>query len=294
MLSHPFTTLISTEDLSRYYLEPGWIVIDCRFDLSQPRLGLHNYQDGHIPGAIYAHLADQLSGPIKSGSGRHPLPKPEQWVETLSYWGIDRSKQVVAYDAQGGALAAARLWWMLRWMGHTRVAVLDGGYPKWLREDRPLRAGIETPSSSLFMGKAHNQMLVTTQDVEKVIEENTYQLFDARAPERFSGEKETIDPVAGHIPGAVNFFYGNSLDEDGVFLEKYTLRDRFQSAFQSLTPEQIIFYCGSGVTSCQSLLAMEYAGLPGARLYAGSWSEWIKNPQHRISTNGIPPKPNPE
>jgi thiosulfate/3-mercaptopyruvate sulfurtransferase len=285
VLAHPYTTIISTEDLAKYYLEPDWVIVDCRFDLAQSSLGLYNYQQGHIRGAIYAHLANELSGPVRPDSGRHPLPSHHHWIETLSYWGIDHSKQVVAYDSQGGAMAAARLWWMLRWMGHTRVAVLDGGYPKWLRENRPIRAGIETPISGHFASIRHDEMIATTADVEHAIASDSdglYRLFDARAPERYSGENEAIDPVAGHIPGATNAFYAACLDDDGVFLEKYKLHEHYAQLLSGLPPERAIFYCGSGVTSCQSLLAMEHAGLSGARLYAGSWSEWIRNPEHEV------------
>jgi thiosulfate/3-mercaptopyruvate sulfurtransferase len=278
----PYTALVSTDLLFDHLQDPDWIIFDCRFDLMNPGWGLHDYQKHHIPGAIYAHLNDELAGPIQTTTGRHPFPKPEHWVETLSNWGVNPGKQVVIYDSSGGS-NAARMWWMLRWIGLTRAAVLDGGLDAWLRDSRPQAAGIEIGKPTWFFGRPNPKLLVKTNEVDRIRLDPQHILIDARSPVRFRGEQETIDAAAGHIPGAINHFYGDNLTPDGKFLSPEILREKYLSLLHGLPPQNAVIYCGSGVTSCHVLLALEAAGLPGARLYPGSWSEWIRDPQRPIA-----------
>ncbi|NLG99411.1 MAG: sulfurtransferase [Chloroflexi bacterium] len=268
------STIISTEDLEKRLTDPDWVIVDCRFDLSNPDWGFAEYQKSHIPGAVYAHLDRDLSGPAGKETGRHPLPDLELFASRLGSWGIGAGKQVVVYDTNGGAYAA-RLWWMLRFLGHPAAAVLDGGFPKWQQEGRPVRAGVEQRAPAQFSPQPDWGMVVTADEVEQIRRSPDHRLIDARAPERFRGEVEPIDPVAGHIPGAVNRFHGSNLSPDGALLPAGTLRSQFMDLLGGVPPQNAVVYCGSGVTSCHHLLAMEIAGLPGARLYAGSWSEWI-------------------
>lgn len=272
-----FTTIVSTAVLAEHLDDPAWIVFDCRFDLQKPDWGLQDYLMGHIPGAIYADLDRDLSGPRTPAAGRHPLPSPDRWMDLLSSWGMTPDKQVIVYDTAGGAYAA-RMWWMLRWVGHDRVAVLDGGYPKWVREGRPVSAGRETRVPAQFSGNVRPAMLADADEVDRLREDPRYRLIDARSGVRFRGEQEPIDPVAGHIPGAVNRFHGDNLAPEGTFLPTGVLRSQFETLLDGAAAERAVVYCGSGVTSCHHLIAMELAGLPGARLYAGSWSEWIRDP----------------
>jgi len=268
------STIISTEDLEKRLTDPDWVIVDCRFDLSNPDWGFAEYQKSHIPGAVYAHLDRDLSGPAGKETGRHPLPDLELFASRLGSWGIGAGKQVVVYDTNGGAYAA-RLWWMLRFLGHPAAAVLDGGFPKWQQEGRSVRAGVEQRAPAQFSPQPDWGMVVTADEVEQIRRSPDHRLIDARAPERFRGEVEPIDPVAGHIPGAVNRFHGSNLSPDGALLPAGTLRSQFMDLLGGVPPQNAVVYCGSGVTSCHHLLAMEIAGLPGARLYAGSWSEWI-------------------
>jgi thiosulfate/3-mercaptopyruvate sulfurtransferase len=270
-----YTTIISPEILLSHLSDPDWAIFDCRFDLKDPNWGLINYQESHIPGAVYAHLDRDLSAPvIPAQTGRHPLPAVEDLAARFSAWGINHQTQVVVYDTAGGAYAA-RLWWLLRFLGHTAAAVLDGGFQSWQKAGYPLSTGIETHSPSVFTPQPNWDMIATTQEVEQVHSNPHYRLIDARAPERFRGEVEPIDPVAGHISGAVNRFHGANLQPDGKFLPPEVLRSQFSDLINPVLLENTIVYCGSGVTSCHHLVALERAGLPSARLYVGSWSEWI-------------------
>ena len=277
-----YTTLISPSDLFAHHSEPDWAILDCRFDLKDPAWGEAAYRQGHISGAVYAHLDRDLSGPRTADNGRHPLPPVEAIAARLSDWGISGSTQVVVYDQVGGAYAA-RLWWLLRFLGHNAVAVLNGGLPAWQSAGYPLVAGVETRPTADFHPNPHGDMLVTTAEIERLHTDPAYRLIDARAAERFRGEVEPIDPVAGHIPGALNRFHGQNLAKTGQFLAPQVLRRQFSDLLGPLPPENAVVYCGSGVTSCHHLLAMEHAGLPGARLYLGSWSEWITDPKRPIS-----------
>lgn len=278
-----YTTLISTAELLPHLNEPDWVVVDCRFALSDTGLDRREYLQRHIAGAVYAHLDEDLSGPIIRGkTGRHPLPAVETFARTLSNWGIDHQVQVVAYDSLGGAIAA-RLWWLLRWLGHGGVAVLDGGWPRWERAEHPTRSGTESREPRDFIPHPRPELLVETNDVAKIRTDPSFRLFDARSADRYQGENETIDPVAGHIPGAISLPYAGNLDEEGSFLPLQDLKARFQAQLGDVPPEQAVFYCGSGVTAAHNLLAMAHVGLGEARLYAGSWSEWITDPERSVA-----------
>lgn len=277
-----FRTLISTGELETILGSPQLVIVDCRFDLANTTWGYGAYQAGHIPGAVYAHLDHDLSGPVTSSTGRHPLPSEAAFFETLGKWGIDAEKQVVVYDSAGGAMAG-RLWWMLRYYGHPSTAVLDGGYPKWTAENRPVRTGIENYPPAVFRGQAHPEMLISLEEVEQMRQDPNQLLVDARTPQRYRGEVEPIDPVAGRIPGAVNRFHGDNLTGEGVMKPPEQLRIEFSALIGQVPADQVAVYCGSGVTSVHHILAMELAGLPGARLYAGSWSEWIRDPQRPVA-----------
>ncbi len=279
-----FTTLVSTETLARHLEDADWVLVDCRFELQASDWGREDYRRAHIPGAVYAHLDQDLSSPITSTSGRHPLPDPGGFIARLSAWGIEAGKQVVAYDTVGGAYAA-RLWWLLRYFGHAAVAVLDGGFTLWEGERRPTRAGDEARPAANFTGKpAGEDYFLTTERVNEIRSDPHYRLIDARSRDRYLGEHEPIDPVAGHIPGAVDRFHARNLKPDRTFQPPEKLRAEFLALLSGVEPENSVVYCGSGVTSCHHLLAMEVAGLPGARLYPGSWSEWIRDPERPVAT----------
>jgi thiosulfate/3-mercaptopyruvate sulfurtransferase len=275
-----FDILVSTDTLAAHLQDPNWLIFDCRFDLDDLDLGFSQYLAGHIPGAVYVHLNEDLSAKTTPHTGRHPLPDPDTFAKKCAAWGIQPDKQVVVYDAAGGSFAD-RMWWMLRAIGHLAVAVLDGSYPKWLAENRPITQGIEHPrpvEGNLAGISFDPQMLVNADAVQQVLNNSAYLLIDARAAERFNGLNETRDPIAGHIPGAVNRYYGLDLNPDGTFKSSQELQSEFKVLLGGVLPENVILYCGSGVTSCHLLVAMEAAGMKGARIYAGSWSEWCRNP----------------
>jgi thiosulfate/3-mercaptopyruvate sulfurtransferase len=274
-----FTTLISTGDLSD--VRDGHLaIVDCRFNLQQDAWGRDQYLASHIPSAVYAHLTHDLSGPLTGSNGRHPWPSPTAMASTFSRMGIGAGTQVVVYDQDVG-IFAARLWWMLRSMGHDAVAVLDGGWAKWVREGRPTRAGDEQPAPATFVPHPRPALIA---DLETVIAATDALLVDARTPERFAGRGETLDRVGGHIPGAVNRFYKNNVSDEGTFRDAASLRADFEQILGGRPPGRAIMYCGSGVTACHNLLALEHAGLSGSRLYPGSWSEWSSDPQRPIET----------
>jgi thiosulfate/3-mercaptopyruvate sulfurtransferase len=271
-----FSTIVSVRQLFENNGDPNWVIVDCRFDISKPDWGFEEYQHGHIPGAVYANINQDLSSTITPQTGRHPLPFPETFIQTASNWGIDTKKQVVVYDHLSGAYAS-RLWWLLRNYGHDAVAVLDGGMQAWVNSGYPLISGVETKKWADFEGIPDPNQWITTPEMEMLIKDPTFVLIDSRAPERYRGEIETIDSVAGHIPGAINRFYHENLTNDGYFLPGDQLRQAFEAISGEIPPDHTIMYCGSGVTACMHLLAMEIAGLYGAKLYAGSWSEWIRD-----------------
>jgi thiosulfate/3-mercaptopyruvate sulfurtransferase len=283
------STLVSTEELSQHLSDPSWLVVDCSFMLAKPDEAEKNYLQGHIPGAIYAHLDRDLSTPIIPGvTGRHPLPTPEEAARRFGQMGIAQGMQVVAYDEVGGALAAVRLWWMLRWLGFYSVAVLDGGLVKWLAEDRPQQPGSIRRPPAGFVPHPHPEMLVPVEQVERLRLDPSYRLIDVRTPERYRGEAEPIDPVAGHIPGALSLPYARNLAEDDTFRSPSELRTLYEPLLGNIPPEKVVFYCGSGVTSVHSILALLVAGLGETRLYAGSWSEWIAPCTRPVATGAAP------
>ena len=279
----PHTTLISAAALHPHLENPTWVILDCRSDLTDPQAGPLAFATGHIPGAQYANPDRDLSDPNKAPGqlfrGRHPLPSREVFIETLRDWGVYPNTQVVAYDAQAG-MFAARLWWMLRWVGHRAVCVLDGGLPAWQAQGGALSVEvIKRPHGSITLQNSLCS-LVSADDVLANLSARAKQVLDARAPDRFRGENETIDPVAGHIPGAKNRWFKDNLKADAHFKPAADLRSEFSALISS--PENTIAQCGSGISACHNLLAMEIAGLAGASLYPGSWSEWSSDPARPI------------
>lgn len=284
-----FDTLISVPELAQRLETPTLVILDCRFDLARPAWGEAAYDEARIPRARYAHLERDLSDALRPESGRHPLPEPQALAGRLGGWGIDAGVQVVAYD-QGPGAFAARLWWLLRWLGHRAVAVLDGGLAAWQAAGLALETATPAaPRPRHFEGRAQAGELITTAQLEQLLGAGQLTsgervLIDARSADRFAGRNETIDPVAGHIPGARNHPFTDNL-ADGRFLPAAALRERYLSTLGQQQPEQAVCMCGSGVTACHTLLALQIAGLPGARLYGGSWSEWIRDPAHPVAAD---------
>ena len=277
----PFTTLVTVDELAASLNDPNWRVFDCRHDLAEPEKGARAYCESHIPGALFAHLDRDLSGAKTGRNGRHPLPVAGTFAEWLGRAGVDSARQVVAYDDAGGAFAA-RLWWLLRWLGHRSVAVLDGGWPAWLAAGQPTSAAPATVTRAQFEGRPDPSMVVDAAWLETRLDQAGVRLIDARSPDRFRGDNETIDPVAGRIPGAVNRFFKDNLRADGRFESADRLRAAFESLAAGVPPAAVVNQCGSGITACHNLLAMEVAGLHGARLYPGSWSEWCSDPRRPV------------
>jgi thiosulfate/3-mercaptopyruvate sulfurtransferase len=277
-----FTTLISAPQL-RELLAAGTppVILDTSFDLADTSAGERSHRDGHLPGARYAHLDDDLSAPKTGRNGRHPLPAREAFAETVGRWGIAPDTQVVVYDRQGGAYAA-RGWWMLRWLGHAAVAVLDGGLAAWQDAGGALESGAVVDGAAAPPYPAREPLAALIDAAGLAAQLGTVTLLDARSPERFRGEAEPIDPIAGHIPGAHNRFHKENLGADGRFKPPRELRAAF-AALAGEEPAGVVHQCGSGVTACHNLLAMEYAGFAGSRLYPGSWSEWSSDPSRPIA-----------
>ncbi|MEM1323239.1 MAG: sulfurtransferase [Bacteroidota bacterium] len=280
-----YTTLITVEELAPYLSNPDCRIIDCRFTLADVNKGRMDYQASHIPGAFYAHLDEELSGEIiPDVTGRHPLPPVAAFSDQLASWGIDASVQVVAYDYGNGAIAS-RLWWMLNWLGHERVAVLDGGWPAWQATGQPVSADLPTISPRPFVASPRMDRLCDAATVEQRRQQADYCLIDARASRRYAGIEEPIDPVAGHIPGAVNLPFAENVEERGKWRSSAELHQRFAQQLAGRPAGQAIVYCGSGVTACHNLLAMKHAGLGEGQLYAGSWSDWITDPNRPVEKN---------
>ena len=271
------TTLVSTNDLAARLGNDRLVIVDCRFDLADVGAGRRSYESAHVPGAVFADINDDLAGTPTGTNGRHPLPDPAAFIATLGRLGIDDDAQVIAYDQDTG-MYASRLWWMLRWMGHDAVAVLDGGFARWCAEGRPTKAGIERNAARGFHGVPNDAMVASIADVSAAPP-----LLDARAPERYRGDVEPLDRVAGHIPGARNHFYKDNLAADGSFKTPAELRARFTESLGGTLPADLVCYCGSGVTACHNLLALEHADIHGARLYPGSWSEWSSDPSRPVA-----------
>lgn len=277
-----YSDFVTTSQLATHAHDSAWVLVDCSFDLAEPAWGRENYLEGHIPGAIYAHLDEDLSAPKTARTGRHPLPDVGIMAQRLGQWGIGPGRQVIVYDTASGAFAA-RLWWMLHYYGYPAAAILDGGYAKWVEEGRPLVSGQEAPHPAAhFVPKLHPEMLVSQEDVENIRLDPAWKLVDARSAVRYRGEQEPIDPVKGHIPGSVNRFHGENLKTDGTLLPKAELRRQLKKLLGGTPVNQTVVYCGSGVTSCFHVAAMYRAGLGMPRLYAGSWSEWIRDPKNPI------------
>ena len=274
-------TLVGTAALADHLDDPLWVVVDCRHDLLRPEAGRAGYANSHIPGARFMHLDHDLAGPKTGTNGRHPLPDAASFAAKLGAAGIGAGTQVIAYDAQEG-VNASRLWWMLRWMGHDSVAVLDGGWPKWVEEQRPCTAVVPHPRPNTFRTSPGGGW-VDTAYVISHLERQDMLIVDARSAQRFRGEAEPIDPVAGRIPGAVCRFFRDNLDAEGCFRSAAELRADFQAILGAHRPEHAVNSCGSGVSACHNLLAMEIAGLAGGRLYPGSWSEWCADPARPIA-----------
>ena len=285
-----FTTLIDAAALRALLDKPDRAVIDCRFDLMNPEAGRRAYLQGHIPGARYADLNQDLSAPITPSSGRHPLPAAADFAATLERLGIGRDTQVVAYDDSSGAFAA-RAWWLLRWVGHQAVAVLDGGIKAWIGSGGALESGEAKPQPTAMAGKGWSPpvdaaAVIDSAEVEARLTDPSFLLIDARAPERYSGAVEPIDAVAGHIAGAVNHPFSANLAPDGRFLPAPELRQLWEKRLAGRSLTRVAAMCGSGVTACHNLLSLEVAGFSGAKLYAGSWSEWIRDPHRPIARGG--------
>lgn len=273
--------LIAARDLHEHLDDPEWRIVDCRFELMRPEQGRVDYLAGHIPGAVYADLDRDLAAPVTPSSGRHPLPAPAAFAATLGRWGITPATSVVAYDQAGGAFAA-RLWWMLRWLGHRDVRVLDGGYAAWQREKLPTGTEVPEVEPTAYPANADDSMIVRTEELPALLEQGEL-LVDARDPDRFAGRHEPIDAVAGHVPGAVNFPLGTSLREDGTWRSPDALARAWEPLLGSPPGRSWITMCGSGVTACHLALSAERAGFRGPRLYAGSYSEWIRDPQRPVA-----------
>ena len=279
-----YQTVISSIELSSHLDDKDWAIVDCRFYFDDPEQGYKEFLEGHIPSSVYTNLDQDLSAPIIPGkTGRHPLPEVSKMVETISSWGIDRDTQVVIYDNETGAYAA-RLWWILRWLGHIHVAVLDGGLSAWVAEKRLLEINEITPEYKNFIPYIQSQYIVDAQFVDNIRDDSSYALLDARSLERYLGKNETIDPVAGHIPGAISAPYEENLTDEGFFKSKTELQERFRILLDDHDLNNTVVYCGSGVTAAHNIISMLRAGydiMP--KLYPGSWSDWITDPSRPIA-----------
>ncbi len=279
-----YKTLISSSELAAHLENPDWVILDCRFSLQEPQSARQEYLRAHLPSASFADLDHDLSAQhIPGVNGRHPLPTVESLTRTFSNWGIDSQVQVICYDATGGAIAAARAWWLLRWLGHPNVAVLDGGWQRWLDEGRPTHSGMENKPPRIFTPRPRPECFLDAAQVSLFRQQSAWRLLDARGFDRFCGLNETIDPKAGHIPGAISAPYATNLTAEGTFLPAEVLRQRYLDLLDGIPAEQSVIYCGSGVSAAHNILAVLHAGLGEARLYAGSWSDWITDPNRPIA-----------
>jgi thiosulfate/3-mercaptopyruvate sulfurtransferase len=281
-----YTTLIQVSELaalmSNASLSGKLVVLDCRHELSRPEWSDRAFAEEHLPTALQAHIDRDLSGPITAQSGRHPLPDVTKFAQRLGSWGIDNTTQIVAYD-QGNGVYAARAWWLLRWVGHQAVAVLDGGFAAWQEAGLPISREISATTPCEFVPHLSTGDALSTAEVQQALARREVALIDARGADRFAGENETIDPVAGHVPGASNRPFAKNVDARGRFLPAAELRRQWTAALGGREAKEVVAMCGSGVSACHNLLALEIAGLPGARLYPGSWSEWIRDPNRPVA-----------
>ena len=280
-------TIIDVDTLALHLSDPAWLVVDCRFELGDPAAGALAFARSHIPGAIYAHLENDLSAPRTPWSGRHPLPDVATLAATFGRLAIGAGIQVVACDDSSGAYAA-RLWWLLRWLGHRDVAVLDGGLAAWRARHLPMADTRTTPVPREFNARPDHSAHLSADEVAEFLARGVGTLLDARASERYEGRVEPLDPKAGHVPGARSHPYSRNLSADGRFLDAAALRQLLASVLGAAPPRLAVSMCGSGVTACHTLLALEIAGLEGARLYPGSWSEWCRDPGRPVATGADP------
>lgn len=284
-----YTTLVSTEILEANYNNSDWIIFDCRSSLFDHSAGLKAYNENHIPNAIFSSLEDDLSSPVTQDSGRHPLPDFNLLIKKLGDWGVSDKTQVIAYDDVGGAFAV-RLWWQLRTFGHKNIAVLDGGIPQWKKENKPLAQKptlLKDANQTIFKASINKSTWVTSEQLYKNLKSKEYMVLDARTPERYRGESEPIDTVAGRIPDSINRAFQLNLNEQGLFLSTEELKQQFKPIIAlspDKKPENIVHLCGSGVTACHNMMAMELAGYKDSKLYAGSWSEWIRDNNRPVAT----------
>lgn len=280
-------TIIDVATLAANLDRPDWVVLDCRFDLANPTWGEQVFGTGHIPGARYVHLERDLSAPQTATSGRHPLPEPATLGARLGDLGIDAGTQVVVHD-QGNGMYAARAWWLLRWLGHPPVALLSGGLAAWTAAGHPLNTATAPIAPRKFVARPDASRLVDVTQLQHELAAGKIRLVDARGADRYAGQNETIDPTAGHVPGAVNHPFARNLDANGRLAAPDSLRDLWQTTLAGRAPKEMVAMCGSGVSACLNLLAMEHAGLGGARLYPGSWSEWIRDPARPVAKGELP------
>lgn len=281
-----FTTLIDAATLARQLERSDLVLFDCRFELGNASWGEREYAIAHLPEARYLHLDRDLSAPIGQDTGRHPLPDPRDFARVLASRGVGADCQVVAYD-QGNGVYASRLWWLARWIGLKNIAVLDGGMATWKSAGLPLTQAVPVPTPRDLTVTVNENAWLTTEAVDRLRGHPGNLLIDARGADRFAGRNETIDPVAGHVPGARNHPFAGNLGVNGRFLEAAELRQRWNTLLGSLPASSVVAMCGSGVSACHNLLALEHAGLSGARLYPGSWSEWIRDPRRPITTGSF-------
>ena len=287
-MSPAYDKLVSVETLADHLDDPNWRIFDCRHDLGNTGYGEQAYAKGHVPGALFLHCDRDLSGPMTGTNGRHPLPDIEVFAAKMSECGITPDTQVVAYDNEASAFAA-RLWWLLRWLGHDRVVVLNGGLPAWRRAKLPFETEVRPVAPARFAAHPRPEMRVDAAYVAAHLGQSDMLLIDGRSEERYAGQNETLDPVAGHIPGAINFFYFDSLDDAAVHFKPVDeLRAEFTDLIGDGDPKRVVHMCGSGVTACVNVLGMELAGLSGSKLYAGSWSEWCSDRMRPVATGDRP------
>lgn len=279
--------LVAPEELAQHLDDPDWVVFDTRHDLAHPETGREAYAEGHIPGAYFLHIDEDLSAPKTGTNGRHPLPDLQAFAERVNRCGVHPGTRVVAYDDAGGGYAV-RLWWMLRWLGHERTALLDGGWPLWLREKRPVTKEVPPPRAGSFVPRPHLGATVDVHYVARFAKDPSVKVVDARAAARYGGVQETIDPVAGHVPGAINRFWQRNLDPSGRFKDPAELREEWLDLLEGAEVSRTVHMCGSGVTACHNLFALELAGLGEGRLYAGSWSEWCSDRARPVATGQEP------
>jgi thiosulfate/3-mercaptopyruvate sulfurtransferase len=282
-MSDKYLTLITPDQLRSHMNDKDWLIVDCTFYLPNPDQGYLEYLGDHIPNAIYAHLNRDLSGRITPTTGRHPLPNGDDFIELLQKWGLRQGMQVIAYDSSGGNMAAARLWWLLNYYGFSRVALLDGGYINWSRLDYPVSNDIPLLTRSKITLSPNENMVTDARTMDMFHKEDVYKMLDGRARNRFLGLEEVIDPIPGHIPGAISAPVMDFLEEDTLFKPKPEINAKIKRLLGDTPPENSIYYCGSGVTAALGVFTMVYAGFPMGKLYPGSWSEWIKQPWTQIA-----------